>query len=108
MPEPEGERYYYADGKKVGLTTSHRFMAVKTPEEGDDRRGATAFDVPVDGAQILELPEYDLALIALPDAGGSTAPEERRFDAVRGAVAAASDITSGPEVYETTEPGLRP
>ena len=38
MPEPEGERYYYADGKKVGLTTSHRFMAVKTPEEEDDRR----------------------------------------------------------------------
>ncbi len=34
MPEPEGERYYYADGKKVGLTTSNRFMAVKTPEEG--------------------------------------------------------------------------
>ena len=32
MPEPEGERYYYADGKKVGLTTSHRFVAVKTPE----------------------------------------------------------------------------
>ena len=104
MPEPEGERYYYADGKKVGLTTSNRFMAVKTPEEGDDRRGATALGIPVDGAQILELPEYDLAVIALPDAGGSSAPAERRFDAVRSAVAAA-EITSGPEVYETTEPG---
>ena len=61
--------------------------------------------MPVEGAQILELPEYDLAVIALPDAGGSSAPAERRFDAVRSAVAAASEIASGPEVYETTEPG---
>jgi thermitase len=107
MPEPEGERYYYADGKKVGLTTSHRFLAVKTPEDEDDRRGAgaTALSVAAEGAQILELPEYDLSVIALPDAGGTSAPAERRFDAVRGAVAAASEIASGPEVYETTEPG---
>ena len=105
MPEAEGDRYYYADGKKVGLTTSNRFMAVKTPEEGDDRRGATALGIPIEGAQILELPEYDLAVIALPDTGGSSAPAERRFDAVRSAVDAAAEITSGPEVYETTEPG---
>ena len=105
MPEPEGERYYYADGQKVGLTTSHRFVAVKQPEDDDDRRGASALSVAAEGAQILELPEYDLAVIALPDAGGSSAPAERRFDAVRSAVAAASEIASGPEVYETTEPG---
>ena len=58
-----------------------------------------------EGAQILELPEYDLAVIALPDAGGTSAPAERRFDAVRSAVAAAAEIATGPEVYETTEPG---
>jgi len=105
MPEPEGERYYYADGKKVGLTTSRRFVAVKTPEEHEDGRGATALSVAAEGAPILELPEYDLAVIALPDAGGATAPAERRFDAVRSAVAAAPEIASGPDVYETTEPG---
>ena len=35
MPEDQGERYYYADGKKVGLTTSRRFLAVKAPDEDD-------------------------------------------------------------------------
>src|SRR5215218_6327600 len=99
MPEDEGERYYYADGKKVGLTTSRRFLAVKAPDEDDSRRGATAFGVATEAAQVMELPEYDLAVIALSDGGGVSAPEERRFDAVRSAVEGA------PEVYETTEPG---
>ncbi len=105
MPADEGERYYYADGKKVGLTTSRRFLAVKAPDEDDGRGGAMAFGVATESAQVLELPEYDLAVIALSDVGGVSAPEERRFDAVRSAVEAAPDVASGPEVYETTEPG---
>ena len=105
MPEDQGERYYYADGKKVGLTTSRRFLAVKAPDEDDGSGGATALGVATESAQVLELPEYDLAVIALSDGGGVSAPEERRFDAVRSAVEAAPDVASGPEVYETTEPG---
>jgi thermitase len=105
MPEDEGERYYYADGKKVGLTTSRRFVAVNAPDEDTGPRGATALGVATEGAQVLELPEYDLAVIALSDGGGVSAREELRFDAVRSAVEAAPDVASGPEVYETTEPG---
>jgi len=102
---PEGERYYYADGKKVGLTTSRRFLAVKKPEDEEGAGSATALSDAAEGAQVLELPEYDLAVIALPNAGGASAPAERRLKAVRTAVGAASRLAAGPQVYETTEPG---
>ena len=95
----------YADGKKVGLTTSRRFLAVKAPDEDDGRRGATAFSGATEAAQVLELPEYDLAVIALSDGGGVSAPEEaavrRRAQRRRGR----PGRRQRPGGNETTEPG---
>ena len=104
------QRFYYADGQKVMLEPSRRFVAVQRPEEAErsDEPAAavaTALAPFADGARVLDLPEHGLAVIVLPTNGNGAAGAAPPVSTVRAAVAAAADVAAGPEVYETTEAG---
>ncbi len=104
------ERFYYADGQKVMLEPSRRFVAVQRPEEAersDEPAAAVARALApfADGARVLDLPEHGLAVIVLPTNGNGATGAASPVSTVRAAVEAAADVAAGPEVYETTEAG---
>ncbi|MGH3118392.1 MAG: S8 family serine peptidase, partial [Gaiellales bacterium] len=110
----ETERFYYAEGRKVPLVQSRRFVAVQRPSaaaEGEPEEAAAAMASTLgflaDGGRVLDLPEYNLAVIALPEnnVGELRTTAASRADSVRAAVAGEAGLELGPEVYETTEPG---
>jgi thermitase len=110
---PEG-KYYVADGKRIPLTPSHHFVAVRPTEAGQApgesvARLASALGGSMIPAQVFDLPEYNLAVIRVPDvpsteAVGIAAPDQT----VRSLVGMQPTVTSGPQVYETDEPTATP
>ncbi|MGH7391497.1 MAG: S8 family serine peptidase [Candidatus Rokuibacteriota bacterium] len=111
MPEQESatgkERYYWADGQKVALTPSPRFVAVQTPASPTERgavaaRLASSLAAVAAPGGVFELPEYNLTIIALADGNGRTATPRASAaaEAARSYVSAQPDLVLGPSVYE--------
>ena len=102
------ERYYYADGRKVPLNVSARFLAIRGAGEGSTARSVAAgiaerLSTMSAPAQVLEVPEYSLTVIALPPttAGAAVAKAgEAGLETLRAMVAAEPGVTTGPQVYE--------
>lgn len=101
------ERFYYANGQKVPLNVSTRFLAVRSSGEGAAARSAAAeianrlstLSAP---AQVMEVPEYSLTVIALPVGapGVAAAGGSAGMEALRAMVATDPAVTVGPQVYE--------
>ncbi len=102
------ERYYYADGRKVPLNVSARFLAIRGAGEGSAARKAASgiaerLSTMSAPAQVLELPEYSLTVIALPPATAGAAMAkagEAGLETLRALVASEPDVATGPQVYE--------
>ena len=104
QPETAGtiERFYYADGVKIPLVPSNQFLAVRPAGPEGARRAETRVpDVlsSVGGAEVFDLPQYNLKVIKVPGARPG-APVSARADEVRSALRGQSDVTMGPSVYE--------
>lgn len=96
-----GRHYYLADGKRVYLQPSRRFVAVHTPETTEARSSAMgafkkALPMSLSRQAILEVPEYRLALLEIASSSNTLAATE----IVRG-LSGAGGIETGPAVYET-------
>jgi hypothetical protein len=107
MPDAEEprERFYWADGHKVPLVASRKFIAVQTRGSETERRAATsrvaASLTTIAPGRVFEMPEYNLAIIAVADGNGTAGA--RAVDAVRSFVNAQTDLAPGPPVYQAAD-----
>ena len=97
--EGGSERYYYADGRKVPLVRSTKFVAVRAEGEGERAdamaRARAAFTGVAGPRRVFDLPQYGLAVIAVNgDAGGPASGD------VMQALSGQPGIAPGPEVYQ--------
>lgn len=105
----EPEAFYYADGKKVPLATSQHFVAVRSGagEPAAAARAASGLAESLGSihrpARVIDLPQYNLTVIAVPDAPPSGRAAAAPIASVRAAVASRADMELGPPVYETEE-----
>jgi thermitase len=107
----DSQPFYYADGEKVPLVPSQHFVAVRS----DEKDGGTAshaasgiaesFGSTQQPVRVIDLPQYNLTVIAVPDALDSRA--EAPAASVRAAVARRADVKMGPPVYETADAPAR-
>lgn len=106
------ERFYYADGKKVPLVTSNRYVAVRSgsPDAVARLAGASVAESPsamTVPPQVLDLKEHGLIVVQVANGAG---PRGSRFtapvavDVVNSFISSQPDIKPGPNVYETTSP----
>jgi len=91
-------RFYFADGKKVYLQASTRYMAVKTPDDDVARKRAfaalnSALTAAGGGADTISIPQYSLAVVDLGRA------QVASRSSLRGAASATTDVQAGPPVY---------
>lgn len=106
-PTGREDSFYYADGKKVPLARSKRFVSVKTPEAG--AAGPAAANVAAglstisSPAHVFDLPEYNLAVIALPDDARGAPAARSSMDSTLSALEAQLGAAVGPPVYETAD-----
>ena len=111
--EPAGPaRYYWADGAQIPLTPSAHFLAVR-PKASNGPASATAARAAADLVRavtpmdqppaVLDVPEYDLAIVAIPEdhEGATEVTEGGRGAALRSAVAGSPDLKKGPPIYES-------
>jgi thermitase len=107
--EPQ-ERFYYANGEKIPLVPSRTFVAMKAAAPHEEataaatRIAAEAGDIQAPGL-VLDIPEHELVVIALPDGERPEAPA--RAETVASSARAAPELASGPPVYETLEAPAR-
>jgi len=102
------DTFYYADGEKIHLQPSTRFVAMRS-DQGEGAAAAhramaeraSTMRSPV---TVQEIPEYNLTVFVLPN--GATPPEATRAasESLR-AMAAGSDLASGPIVLEAEGEG---
>jgi thermitase len=101
--QPAGikEQYYYADGVKVPLVPSSHFVAVKdtAPASAGGARLDTILGSVAGAGEIIDLPQYHLKVIRVPDARGAAA-ESTRADSIRSTLSAQPDTAVVPPVYE--------
>jgi hypothetical protein len=103
--ENAGADFYYADGKRIPLVPSKKYLAVQSGNPGvAARMAATATTSTMNPTQVFELPEYNLVVVKIPDSAGSvpsngTVPGAG--DALRSFVSTQPDVTQGPTIYET-------
>jgi thermitase len=102
-PSGNGVKFYYADGQKIPLTESQRFVAVKAADESTAAfAAATAVAERLADAstrvEALRIPDYNIALLKLPVGERATSPTA--VMAIRSAIDADTSVASGPPVYE--------
>ncbi len=110
MAEQDGSdtngQFYYADGKKVPLTPSQQFVAIRADAQSsidsrDVTRIANSLTPVIPPAQVFDLPEYNLTVVKVADISGmSMATAMPAAEAVRSFVNAQPELTLGPSVYE--------
>jgi subtilisin family serine protease len=105
------ERFYYANGEKIPLVPSRAFVAVKAAAPHEEATAAATRiateageDVRAPGL-VLDIPEHELVVIALPNGERGDAP--RRAETVASSARAAPELSAGPPVYETLEEPAR-
>jgi thermitase len=114
MAEETTQQFYYASGEKIPLVRSRHFLAVEaedpaSPEASSEAsaRIASAVTGFAGPGRILDLPEYNLTVISLPENGGLESPaagaDTPPIESIRAAVSAQPGVVEGPPVYETAE-----
>jgi subtilisin family serine protease len=102
------ERFYYADGQKIPLSPSRRYVAVRP----SGQRAAAGLGAPAlreslasiaSPGNVFDLPELDITVIKLDAPPEGPSPVGASIDPVRSVVGARSDIEAGPAVYEAAE-----
>lgn len=101
------ENFYYADGRKVALEPSDRFMAVRA---GRTRGAGTAAiaeraSTMMAPVSVQQIPDYGLTIFMLPNGGAPVASRATTRESLRAMVAAAPDVEEGPQVYEPVGAG---
>ena len=96
------DKYYYADGRKIPLEVSDRFMAVRADEGARGRLGAMAARASSTMApvQVHDVPEYGLSVLILPNGGTPAAARGAAREALSAMVGAEPSLSEGPEVLE--------
>jgi thermitase len=100
------ERFYYADGEKIPLVPSRRFVAMEArgelgeASEAAERIATVTADVQ-GGGRVIDLPEHNLVVIALADADQAAAAAP--VDRIESAIDSEEEVSPGPPVYETAE-----
>ena len=112
----DSEHYYYADGERVPLTPSRRYVAIRADRSDARRMGAqeVAESVPFAASpdRVIELPEHDLVVFEVADAEQARTSLARRKRTGRRSDGPESleDLPPGPTVYEfpdlSTKEGL--
>lgn len=95
------DKFYYADGKRVPLSRSARFMAVKPSGEAKEaaaavRAAAERFDS-AEPIEVLRIPDQDFAVVRVASAARSG---NATLEAFRSRVSADASVSDGPPVYE--------
>ncbi len=107
--DPVSGKFYYANGEKIPLLVSSRFVAVR-PSDADTEAASAASGLAArisdasTPVTVLRVPEYNIALLTLADAAGARAPGAG-LNAILSAVAAEQSLAEGPPVYETPAGG---
>jgi thermitase len=95
------ERFYYANGEKIPLVPSRTFVAVKAAAPREEATAAATRiatevgDIQAPGL-VLDIPEHELVVIALPDGERGEAPG--RAETVASSARAAPELAPGPHV----------
>jgi subtilisin family serine protease len=99
--------FYYADGKRIPLIPSNKYVAVQSEGPGiAARMAATAASSTMNPTLVFELPEYNLVVVKVSDST-APAPSTRTVpasgEAFRLFLSSQPDLTLGPTVYETPD-----
>ncbi len=102
MATKKKQQYYWANGEKVELAPSTRFVAVRPTEADADRAelsGQLASLAPT--GKVLTIPDEDLLIIVAPQTNGAepTATANGMFRAA----AATKSVKAGPTVFEAAD-----
>lgn len=98
-PVASSDTFYYANGERIALSPSSRYVAVRGAGAGGAAALADRASMRGLSVTTLDIPEYDLSIVSLPpDAQRARAGGMR--DALSAALADAA--TAGPMVYEPT------
>jgi thermitase len=108
---PTPHRFYYANGKKIPLAPSPRFMAVRSRGHSGEEAAAAATAVltattPSHPPHVMALPGYDLAIIALESssAAANITPGQPGPAALNALFQAPeTGVSAGPPVYEISD-----
>jgi thermitase len=110
----EPEHYYYADGERVQLVPSRRYVAIRPAHAGATTMDAAAVAESLPFAaspdRVIELPEHDLVVIEVPDAEQARVSLDRgsRRTARRSEGAESLEgPVPGPTVYEFPDPSTK-
>ena len=100
------DKFYYADGKRIPLVPSDRFMTLKTGGNEESRGIASALagrassmSSPV---RVQDIPEYGLTILVLPN-GNAPAGDGATRESLTAMVTATPGLAEGPEVYAPAE-----
>src|SRR5262245_34867290 len=95
-------KYYYADGRKVPLEVSDRFIAVSAGAEARATMGALASRASRTMApvQVHDVPEYGLSVLILPNGGTPAAARSATRQALDAMVGSDPALSEGPQVFE--------
>jgi subtilisin family serine protease len=109
-PEAPTRRYYYANGKRIAIEPSTRFMTVRAAARGaaplaTEITAALAAESRTAPPMVMTIPQYDIALIAIDGNGaGASGVARANADAVRSKFRAqGSTLAEGPPVFELAD-----
>lgn len=107
-PPAAEERYYYADGHRIPLVESERFVALRAPHGAAPLTAALSRDRSGDPAtppdEVIELPEQGLVVVRVTESPARPGAAER-MTALHALADAGGDAEPGPPVYETPDGG---
>ncbi len=109
----DSEHYYYADGERVSLTPSRRYVAIRADRTDARMMGAqeVAESLPFAASpdRVIELPEHDLVVIEVADAEQARTSLGRRKRTGRRSDGPESleNLAPGPTVYEFPDPSTK-
>lgn len=102
------ERYYYADGKKVPIVASRRFVAVRSADWAAEAATASKLKAALPGAaalgQVIELPEHNLMVVALE--GEAQGSGLAATETMRNYVSAQPGMAPGPWCTSSSAPAV--
>ncbi|RUR79119.1 hypothetical protein PCC6912_32930 [Chlorogloeopsis fritschii PCC 6912] len=103
------EQFYYADGKRIPLTPSHHFVAVRTEAHNGEARMQTAnlaqaLSAVTSVGEVFEIPDYDLMVVKVAETPTPrTTAIAPPIETVNSFVNTQPELTVGPPVYEVPQ-----
>jgi thermitase len=109
-PNGNEGKYYYANGQKIPLNLSANFLAVRKDESTGSRDAVESVEEKLSAvssqAQVMQIPEYNIAVIKLHNIPGSSSMERGvSLNTLRSVIDSDPTLSDGPPVYETPVSG---